>query len=92
MSRLSGREIVSGRILVRVATFLFLVMLGMPVQLVWAQLTLSTLRGTVMDASGAVVPGADINLTDLSTNISRTTITDGAGNFEIPDLKNGTYR
>jgi type 1 fimbria pilin len=34
-----------------------------------AQTDRSTLRGTVTDPTGAVVPGADIIITDVSTNI-----------------------
>jgi hypothetical protein len=53
----------------------------------------STIRGTVKDASGAVVPGAEIALTEVETNLSaRTVLSDSNGNFEIPDLKPGLYR
>jgi hypothetical protein len=57
-----------------------------------AQATLSTLRGTATDPSGAVIPGMEIVLTDKATNGTRTVPTDDAGNFEIPNLKFGTYR
>jgi hypothetical protein len=58
-----------------------------------AQTGLSVLRGTVNDQSGAVVPGADISVTELATNIKvRTIRTDSNGGFEIPDLKPGSYR
>src|SRR5215813_4766420 len=58
-----------------------------------AQTALSVLRGTVTDPNGAAVPGVKIAVTDLATNIMvRTVTTDGNGNFEIPDLKLGSYR
>jgi hypothetical protein len=58
-----------------------------------AQTALSVLRGTVTDDTGAALPGVNITLTDLATNIRvRTVITDGNGNYEIPDLKLGSYR
>jgi Carboxypeptidase regulatory-like domain len=61
--------------------------------LVMAQTGFSVLRGTISDQSGAVLPGAEISVTDLATNIRvRTITTDSTGNFEIPDLKPGSYR
>ena len=58
-----------------------------------AQETLSTLRGTAMDQSGAVVPGVAITVQEISTNILvRRVVTDNQGNYEIPGLKQGTYR
>jgi hypothetical protein len=58
----------------------------------WAQ-SLSTLRGTVTDASGAVVPGVEITVKDQITGLkARTVLTDQQGNYEIPDIKRGQYR
>lgn len=57
------------------------------------QTSLSTIRGTVTDQSGAVVPGVQIRLEDVATNIvARTVVTDGNGNYEVPALKGGDYR
>src|SRR5207248_2530576 len=59
----------------------------------WAEAqTSSTLRGTVSDASGAVVSGAEMVLTYVETNVPRRTVSNEAGNYEIPDLKRGVYR
>src|SRR5215470_5606520 len=58
-----------------------------------AQTALSVLRGTATDPNGAALPGVKIAITDLATRITvRTVITDDNGNFEIPDLKLGSYR
>jgi hypothetical protein len=51
-----------------------------------------TLIGTVTDASGAVIPGAEISATNLATGISRSTISSGAGDYEIVILQPGSYR
>src|SRR5882757_2274444 len=57
------------------------------------QETLSTLRGTATDPSSAVAPGVAITVDEVSTNIvARKVITDNQGNYEIPGLKEGTYR
>jgi hypothetical protein len=57
------------------------------------QESLSTLRGTVTDASGAVVAGAQITATEVATNIrARAATSDSQGNYEMPGLKQGLYR
>ena len=39
----------------------------------------AVVQGTVSDATGAVIPGAQVTLTDTATNISRSTTTDSSG-------------
>jgi hypothetical protein len=58
----------------------------------FGQLTLSTVRGTATDPSGAVIANAKIELLQLETNAKREVTTNESGDFEISDLKNGTYR
>ncbi|MFB3825698.1 MAG: carboxypeptidase regulatory-like domain-containing protein [Bryobacteraceae bacterium] len=59
----------------------------------FAQATLSTVRGTVADQSGGVLPDAEITLTDTSTNVvARTLRSAEDGSFEIPDVRSGAYR
>src|ERR1043165_3688504 len=53
---------------------------------------LGTLRGTVTDPAGAVIPNAAVKVTDQSTGLSRDLTTDGEGNFEVTALKAGTYK
>src|SRR5438552_17469923 len=48
---------------------------------------LSTLRGTVTDASGAVVPRVEVAAREVLTNITARTVTsDAQGNYEMPGL------
>ncbi len=56
----------------------------------WAQVS-SSIRGAVTDQTGAVVAGVELVLTDVETNVQRRTLSNEAGNFEIPDLKKGVY-
>src|SRR5262245_11228746 len=56
-----------------------------------AQSTLGTIRGTVFDPQHQVVPGATVVATDEATNVARDTTTDSEGNFELPNLRSGTY-
>ncbi len=51
----------------------------------------STVTGIVTDPSGAVVPGAQIALTDPATGLSRTTVSDASGLYTIAGLNAGNY-
>ena len=57
-----------------------------------AQANLSTLRGTVQDPGGAMVGDASVNLVNVETNFKRSVLTNSSGDYEIPQLKPGTYR
>jgi len=57
-----------------------------------AQSTQGTILGTVVDATGAVVPNATVTVTDTDAGISRTAKTDKAGNYQVLDLTAGTYK
>lgn len=53
---------------------------------------LGTIRGTVTDMTGGVVPNAKVKVTDVDTNISRDADTNGSGGYEISGLRPGNYR
>lgn len=60
--------------------------------LAWAQgATSQTLSGTVVDASGAVIPGADISAKHTGTGVVSTAVSNSDGLFSIPSLPIGTY-
>jgi hypothetical protein len=48
--------------------------------------------GSVTDQSGAPVPGATIEVTSLSTNEVRSTVSGSAGTYSVPSMPPGTYR
>ncbi len=50
-----------------------------------------SLRGTVTDPSGAVVPGATVTLRNVSTNATLQTTTTELGAFSFPVVSVGTY-
>ncbi|MGC1784092.1 MAG: carboxypeptidase regulatory-like domain-containing protein [Acidobacteriaceae bacterium] len=50
-----------------------------------------SIRGTVADASGAVIPGASVAATNSGTGLSRTESTNQDGIFVFPDLPIGSY-
>lgn len=57
-----------------------------------AQTTLGRVVGTVMDTSGAVLPGATVTLTNQQTNQSQTTVSNEVGAFVFPQVPVGTYK
>ena len=58
---------------------------------IMAQATTGTLRGTVVDQNGAVVPGATVSAKSDATGQGGTTTTSGDGVYEIPNLTPGKY-
>jgi hypothetical protein len=57
-----------------------------------AQSTFGSIRGTVQDSSGAIIPGALVTVHSLDENFDRQVTTDDSGNFVIENLKAGHYR
>lgn len=51
----------------------------------------AALRGTVKDASGAVIPGATVRIRSIETDLLRTVATDDSGQFEATSLAVGAY-
>jgi hypothetical protein len=51
-----------------------------------------TVRGTVTDATGAVVPGATVHLANSVTGFERTATTDSSGQFSISNVPFNPYR
>jgi hypothetical protein len=62
--------------------------------LVWiatAQGPVGTLNGTVTDPGGAVVPGATVVATNVSTQVETNTTSTNTGTYTLPYLPAGTY-
>ena len=57
----------------------------------WGQGAVSTLNGTVLDAAGAVVPGAAVVAINNDTKVENKTTSTSAGAYTIPYLPQGTY-
>src|SRR5437868_15466316 len=49
------------------------------------------LHGTVHDSTGAVIPNATITISDASKGFTRTTTSDGQGEYQLLLLPPGTY-
>ncbi len=57
-----------------------------------AQQTLGSINGTVLDQSGAAVPGATVKVTNTQIDLTRTTTSQGNGFFQLFNLPIGAYQ
>ncbi len=72
-----------------VVAVLCIAILGPPLL---AQSGRGTITGTVVDSSGAVVPGADVTATNTQTGGTFKAVTTDVGLYRIPYVEPGTYR
>ena len=56
-----------------------------------AQATSGTLQGFIRDESGAVISGAQIEIRQVETGLSRELMTDTSGYYRAVSLPSGTY-
>src|ERR1700722_1954370 len=54
--------------------------------------SVSQIAGTVRDASGLAVPGAEVTATQTDTSLVRTAVTSADGTYVLPSLPVGPYR
>ena len=57
----------------------------------YSQLSSGTILGTVSDASGAVIPGVSVRVTNPGIGLVRETITNESGNYRVEQLPVGAY-
>jgi len=51
-----------------------------------------SIDGTILDATSALVPGAEVKAAEIATGQTRTTTSDGQGRYFLPQLRPGRYR
>ncbi len=56
-----------------------------------AQYENGSVVGTIHDATGSAIPGADVSIINTATGIRSHVKTDAAGNYDIPQLRVGVY-
>ena len=87
----SGRPSIRFRSLTLVVLALFAVLFVCGV-VASAQVETGQIAGTVLDQSGAVVPGASISVKNLGTNYVRTAVSSSAGLYLVTGLEPALYQ
>src|SRR5437016_3378296 len=70
-----------------------IVMLFLVNAALWGQsVSVSQIKGTAKDQSGALLPGVDVKVTQTETGLSRSAVTDETGAYSVSNLPVGPYR
>jgi len=77
--------------LIQCFAVLFLALAFAPSIIAQTQSTTGNIQGIVRDPNGAVVPGANVEVTNLATNTTRTATTNEDGLFKVLALQPGDY-
>ncbi len=70
----------------------FTLLLILPAHRAQAQYDTGTLVGEVHDATGAVIPGANVSVVNKSTGAVYNVAAGSAGEYEVPALHTGSYK
>jgi carboxypeptidase family protein len=76
---------------IEVSVWIGLLLLALACTEVWAQST-AQVSGTVKDQTNAVLPGAEVSVTQTETGLKRSAVTNETGSYVIPNLPVGPYR
>jgi hypothetical protein len=68
-----------------------LLLICLPAGTIWTQSSTSRIEGTVLDATGAVVSNASVNVTNEGTGVSYEVKTGNTGTYSVPSLTPGLY-
>ncbi len=79
----------SHRVVICVLSALLLLAVG--ARQLHAQAVSGNISGTVTDASGAVIAGANVQVKNTGTGVTQTTTSNSQGRYNVPDLTVGTY-
>src|ERR1700693_1237418 len=81
----------SRKVGVTLFTFAALALILLTSVRVYAQVSGATMTGTVNDATGAVIPNAQLSIQNVATGEVRVLTTDKAGFYTVPNLLPGRY-
>jgi hypothetical protein len=76
----------------RVLSVLFLVLSAASASFAQSQSVNGTIEGTIVDESGAALPGVNVTVANLDTGDTRVVVTNEAGVYRAPLLSLGAYR
>ena len=75
----------------RYRRILFVLSILLPTAWIGYSQSTTSLRGTITDAQGAVIPAAVVTLTDTEKGTSRQVVTDAVGDYAFLQMQPGTY-
>ncbi len=78
----------------KVAKVLLLITVTLPFHhgLVAQSVAVSRVSGTITDTTGANIPGAEVQMHQMDTGLTRTTMSGSDGSYTFPDLPTGPYQ
>jgi len=74
------------------ASLALVLALGVSVAVYAQTAATATITGNIVDANGAALAGAEVELFDLSTNQSQKLVTNGEGQYSFPRVLPGAYK
>jgi hypothetical protein len=57
----------------------------------WSQASFTSLRGTITDPSGALIPGSQVTIVNKATGLKSTEAANGSGEYGFQQIAPGTY-
>jgi hypothetical protein len=57
----------------------------------WSQASFTSLRGTITDPSGAVIPGSTVSIANKATSVTSTQTAGASGEYQFQQIPPGTY-
>ena len=73
------------------ALFVFAVFLLVAVPQTWGQSTTGTIFGSVLDSTGASIPGASVTLKETRTGLTQHAVSDAKGDYTYAIVNPGDY-
>ncbi|MGQ0504566.1 MAG: carboxypeptidase-like regulatory domain-containing protein, partial [Myxococcaceae bacterium] len=73
-------------------TLIVILTLVCPLAVAGQQITTGVIQGEVQDATGGILPGVNVEVQNLDTNLVQSRVTDGNGRFVLLQLPPGRYR
>ncbi len=77
---------------IKTIALLCILILGVGASRAFAQVDQGAITGLVQDPTGAVIPNADVKLTNIDTGLTLQTQTDSSGNYVFSPIKIGNYK
>ena len=76
----------------RILSVFVMALLLAPIGAAAQAVAVAQLSGTVLDESGAALPGVDVTITKTDTGMTRTVVTDSQGSYVFTNLPVGPYK